>query len=198
MAQYNIALIGFGGVSRSFAQLIADRNDAWKAEFGFHLNIVAVSDLKLGSIISPNDIDPRQLLGMEFDKGGFSRFSGGRAEADNETVIKTSPAQIVVEATFTNPDDGEPAVSHCRWAFESGKHAVTTNKGPVAFAAAELNALAERNGVKFEYEGTVMSGTPVIRMVKKTLAGAGVNSFEGILNGTSNFVLGSMEAGLEI
>jgi homoserine dehydrogenase len=51
--------------------------------------------------------------------------------------------------------------------------------------------------VSFEFEGAVMSGTPVIRMAQMTLAGAGLQSFEGILNGTSNFVLGSMESGLD-
>ncbi|RVD45991.1 homoserine dehydrogenase, partial [Mesorhizobium sp. M7A.F.Ca.ET.027.03.2.1] len=100
-------------------------------------------------------------------------------------------------ATFTNPTDGEPAVSHCRWALQTGKHVVTTNKGPVAIAARELETLAKSNGLHFEYEGSVMSGTPVIRMAKKTLAGAEVTGFEGILNGTSNFVLGRMEGGLD-
>jgi homoserine dehydrogenase len=197
MTQYNIALIGFGGVNRALAQLVAEKNDTWKDELGFHLNIVAVTDLHLGSIISPNGIDPRQLLGLDFEKGGFARLSGGSADADNERAIKSSPAHIVSEATYTNPEDGEPAVSHCRWALQNGKHVVTTNKGPLALAASELKELAKRNGVRFEYEGAVMSGTPVIRMAQKTLAGAGLQSFEGILNGTSNFVLGSMEAGLD-
>ena len=57
-------------------------------------------------------------------------YIGGSAEADNERAIKSSLAQIVAEATFTNPVGGEPAVSHCRWALESGKHVVTTSKGP--------------------------------------------------------------------
>ncbi|WP_349436574.1 homoserine dehydrogenase [Pararhizobium sp. A13] len=196
MRQYNIALIGFGGVNRALAQLVADSNDRWDAELGLRLNIVAVTDLHLGSVISPNGIDARMLVETKFVKGGFGQLSGGGAEADNETAIKHAPADIVVEATFTNPSDGEPAVSHCRWALESGKHVVTTNKGPVALASAELKALAARNGVMFEYEGAVMSGTPVIRMAQKTLAGAGVHGFEGILNGTSNFVLGRMEGGL--
>ncbi len=45
-----------------------------------------------------------------------------------KTSSRTAPADIVVEATFTSPIDGEPAVSHVRWAIESGKHVVTTNK----------------------------------------------------------------------
>ncbi|MQW88251.1 homoserine dehydrogenase [Sinorhizobium saheli] len=197
MTIYNIALIGFGGVNRALAELIATKNPLWERDLGFRLNIVAVSDLHLGSVISPNGLDARTLVEANFAKGGFGQLSGGSAEADNETIIKTAPADIIVEATFTNPKDGEPAVSHCRWALQAGKHVVTTNKGPVAIAAAELKALARANGVHFEYEGSVMSGTPVIRMAEKTLAGAEVKGFEGILNGTSNFVLGRMEAGLD-
>ncbi|MBB5577820.1 MULTISPECIES: homoserine dehydrogenase [Rhizobium] len=196
MVQYNIALIGFGGVNRALAQLVAERNEQWQAELGFRLNIVAVTDLNLGSVVSANGIDPRTLVETKFETGGFAKLSGGSAEADNEKVIRHAPADIVAEATFTNPDSGEPAVSHCRWALESGKHVVTTNKGPVALAAAELKMLARRHHVAFEYEGAVMSGTPVIRMAKTTLAGAGLTGFEGILNGTSNFVLGRMEAAL--
>lgn len=197
MTVYNIALIGFGGVNRALAELIASKNNLWERELGFRLNIVAVSDLYLGSVISPNGLDAKTLIEANFTKGGFGQLSGGSAETDNETIIKTAPADIVVEATFTNPKDGEPAVSHCRWAIESGKHVVTTNKGPVAIGAQELNALAKANGVCFEYEGSVMSGTPVIRMARNTLAGAELKGFEGILNGTSNFVLGRMEGGLD-
>ncbi|WP_026617246.1 homoserine dehydrogenase [Ensifer aridi] len=196
MAQYNIALIGFGGVNRALAQLVAERNDRWQMELGFRLNIVAVTDLNLGSVVSPNGIDACMLVKTKFERGGFAKLSGGSTEADNEKVIRQAPADIVAEATFTNPDDGEPAVSHCRWGLESGKHVVTTNKGPVALAAAELKALARRHHVSFEYEGAVMSGTPVIRVARTMLAGAGLTGFEGILNGTSNFVLGRMEGGL--
>ena len=57
--------------------------------------------------------------------------------------------------------------------------------------------MAEQNGVHFEFEGAVMSGTPVIRLAKKMFAGLKLNGFEGILNGTSNYVLGRMEAGLD-
>ncbi|MGN7882573.1 homoserine dehydrogenase [Rhizobiales bacterium] len=197
MKIYNIALIGFGGVNRALAELIAKKNPLWERDLAFRLNIVAVSDLHLGSVVSPNGLDAKTLIEANFAKGGFGRLSGGNAEADNEAIIKTAPADIVVEATFTNPTDGEPAVSHCRWALNSGKHVVTTNKGPVAIAGRELKALATANGLHFEYEGSVMSGTPVIRMAEKTLAGAEIKGFEGILNGTSNFVLGRMEDGLD-
>ena len=48
MTEYNIALVGFGGVNRALAQLIAERNQAWKKQLGFSLKIVGISDLFLG------------------------------------------------------------------------------------------------------------------------------------------------------
>ncbi|EJN20365.1 homoserine dehydrogenase [Pseudomonas sp. GM79] len=196
MTEYKLALVGFGGVNRALAQLIAERNENWKTELGFTLKIVGVTDLFLGSVIGREGLDAALLTKLPAVKGALAQLPGGEADALNEAVIKDCGADIIVEATFTNPVDGEPATSFCRWALERGKHVVTTNKGPIALHGAELNELARCNNVAFEYEGAVMSGTPVIRLAKQSLAGSSIIGFEGILNGTSNFVLTCMEGGL--
>lgn len=196
MTEYKIALLGFGGVNRALTQLIADKNSLWANELGFKLKIVGVSDLYLGSIINKDGLDAHELAAVPAAKGGFRTLPGGSAEPANETVIRFG-ADIVAEATFTNPVDGEPATTFCRWALEKGASVVTTNKGPVALHADSLKALAESTGARFEFEGAVMSGTPVIRLAKESLAGSEISGFKGILNGTSNFVLSSMETGLE-
>lgn len=196
MTEYKIALVGFGGVNRGLAQLVAERNARWQASLGFSLKIVGVSDIFLGSIVNRDGLDAAQLVALPAEKGAFAKLHGGTAEAFTETVIRQSDADIIAEATFTNPVDGEPATTFCRWALESGIHVVTTNKGPIALHGSELKALAQRNNVAFEYEGSVMSGTPVIRLARQALAGAEVQGFEGILNGTSNYVLTRMQEGL--
>ena len=196
MTEYKLALVGFGGVNRALAQLIAERNERWKTELGFTLKIVGVTDLFLGSVVGREGLDAGVLARLPAAKGALAQLAGGEVNALNEAVIKDSGADIIVEATFTNPVDGEPATSFCRWALEGGKHVVTTNKGPIALHGSELKALARRNNVAFEYEGSVMSGTPVIRLARQALAGSSMVGFEGILNGTSNFVLTSMEGGL--
>lgn len=196
MTEYKIALVGFGGVNRGLAQLVAERNACWQASLGFSLKIVGVSDIFLGSIVNRDGLDAAQLVALPAEKGAFAKLHGGTAEAFTETVIKQSGADIIAEATFTNPVDGEPATTFCRWALESGIHVVTTNKGPIALHGSELKALAQRNNLAFEYEGSVMSGTPVIRLARQALAGAEVQGFEGILNGTSNYVLTRMQEGL--
>jgi homoserine dehydrogenase len=158
LKQYDVSLVGFGNVNRAFARLVAESNDSFATDLGFQLNLVAVTDLHFGSVISSSGIDARLLTETPVEEGAFAKWPEGSAHAQNERVIKQIPADIVIEATYTNPIDGEPAVTHCRCALEVGKHFATTNKGPVAFAAKSLKALAANNGVAFEFEGSVMSG----------------------------------------
>lgn len=196
MRTYNLALIGFGGVNRALAQLI-DEEPLRFIELGFELRVVAITDLQMGSLVQPGGIDLGAVLAME--RGStFAELPGGSSVAANERVIRTSGADVIAEATFTNPVDGEPAASHVRWALESGKHVATTNKGPVALHGAELKRLAAENGVRFEYEGSVLSGTPVLALARGQFSGLVIHGVQGILNGTSNYVLGRMEAGLSL
>ncbi len=65
----------------------------------------------------------------------------------------------------------EPALSHITTAFKTGKHVVTTNKGPLAFAMPALTELAEYNNVYFRFSGTVGGGTPMLEFAKRCLAG---------------------------
>ena len=192
---YRLALIGFGNVNRALAQIIADDGASMAERLGFELSIVAVSDLFLGSVYDPEGLDLDALTALPADKGVLASVPGGKADADNETFIRESVADIVAEATFTDAQTGEPASTHCRWALVAGKHVVTTNKGPAAFHGEELRALAMENDVCFGIEGTVMSGTPVLRMAGNELKGCRIDGFKGILNGTANYILGRMEDG---
>lgn len=194
MIHHDLALIGFGGVNRALAEIIRDRGSNLEAELGFGLRVVAITDLRFGSLMQDDGIDLDVVLAMSGDDS-FAGMVGGDPEPRNDHVIRQTTADMIVEATYTNPIDGEPAISHVRAALESGKSVTTTNKGPVALASAELNRLAEENGTRFEYEGSVMSGTPVLRLARETLQGLRITRIQGILNGTSNFVLGRMETG---
>ncbi|MDR1266436.1 MAG: hypothetical protein LBK42_12990, partial [Propionibacteriaceae bacterium] len=165
MRDYGVALIGFGGVNRALAEIIHHDGAELARELGFRLRVTAITDLRFGSLLADGGVDLAAVLAMAPDET-FAGFPGGSMDCSNQAVIRDAAADIVAEATFTNPADGQPALSHIRWALESGKSVCTTNKGPVAFAGAELKALAAAHGVHFEYEGAVMSGTPVIRLAR--------------------------------
>lgn len=195
---YELALVGFGNVNRALTQIIADDGPKMSENLGFSLSVVAVSDLFLGSAYDPNGLDLETLTTLPAEKGALASVANGKAEADNETLIKDSGTDIVAEATFTDAQTGEPASTHCRWALTAGKHVVTTNKGPAAFHCEQLRKLATENDVCFGMEGTVMSGTPVLRMAENELKGCRIDGFKGILNGTANYILGRMETGTSL
>jgi homoserine dehydrogenase len=196
MRTFDLALIGFGGVTRALARLLVD-NPRRFDPLGFRVRVTAISDLVSGSLVQPKGIDLAAVLAMPAG-ATFAAWPGGSASADVQAVIRTGAADVLVEATFTNPVDGEPAASHIRWALEAGMHVATTNKGPIALHGAELRRLATEHGRHLAYEGSVLSGTPVLGLVRTQLPGHRLESLQGILNGTSNYVLSRMEEGASL
>lgn len=192
--KYNIALIGFGGVNRTLAEIIYKKR-AELTDMGIDLNIVSISDLFYGDIHDNNGLNIKRILNEDPKKGLFGNLPNGSSECNPLSLIQNTNANIVSEATYSNPDDGQPALGYCEAALKRGIHVVTTNKGPVATASNQLKKLAQDNDCRFEYEGAVMSGTPVIRFAMQNLEGCNVRGFRGILNGTANYVLGQIESG---
>ena len=88
----------------------------------------------------------------------------GDPAASIDQFLDASKADAAVEITTLNPATGEPAISHIRAAFARGMHVVTANKGPIAHAYAALREEAERRGLKFRFEATVMDGAPVFNI----------------------------------
>ena len=101
------------------------------------------------------------------------------------------------EITYTDIKTGQPATDHIRAALAKGMSVTTTNKGPTALASQELTELAAANGARFLFEGTVMAGTPLLNLIRETLAGSEITEMQGILNGTTNFILTRMEGGMD-
>lgn len=109
--------------------------------------------------------------------------------------LATVPAEIVVEITSLAPESGQPAIRHCEAALRNGKHVVTANKGPVAYAYRRLRDLAHSRGLQFRFESAVMDGAPIFSLVEKALPATRVRGFRGVINSTSNLVLTMMAAG---
>ena len=91
--------------------------------------------------------------------------------------------------------DGQPAADYIRLALENGMHVITANKGPEVWHYKELKQLADEKELMYLYETTVMGGAPLFSLMRECLHGNRLLGFKGILNGTSNYVLCSMEKG---
>lgn len=191
--KHRIAILGFGTVGQGLAEILISKSGFLKNKYGYEFDVVAVSDLLWGTAYNPEGLDLDNLLKSVRSE---TKFSVDVKDWDVLTLIKESNATVVCELTFTNLESGEPAISHCKTAFQYGKHVVTSNKGPAALAYREMKSLAAEHSVDFLIEGTVMSGTPVLNLADGPLAGCEVTRARGILNGTTNYILTQMENGM--
>jgi homoserine dehydrogenase len=190
-----LLLIGFGTVGQGLAELLIKKKDTLSQKYGLNIIVVGISDMLKGSIYDAAGIDLEGALKAAKAGDKISALRG-KFEGNALDMIKTAKADMMVEATYTDIKTAEPATSHIRAALERGMHVTTTNKGPVALYFQELSRLAKDKGVKFLYEGTVLSGTPILNLIRETLAGCHISQIRGILNGTTNYILTRMEEGL--
>jgi len=186
-------LIGCGVVGQSFVRILIRREAELVKNYGFHPRVVAMVDRE-GAAINPKELDLEKMLSVKVEKGTVAaNREYGRLAMSALDVIESVEAEAMVEATPTNIKDGEPGLSHIKTAFKTGKHVVTTNKGPLALALPALTELANYNKVYLKFSGTVGAGTPVLELAKKCLLGDRIVSIRGILNGTTNYILTEMD-----
>ncbi|MEM4728585.1 MAG: homoserine dehydrogenase [Thermoplasmata archaeon] len=190
-----LAFAGFGVVGRGLAELLHAKSKLLASRYGLECSVVAVSDKLKGAVMDPSGLDLGKLI-KAGEKGKLEELKAPKKGFDVLQMIQEAGADALVEVTYTDIKTGEPATTHIRKALELGMHVVTTNKGPVALYYRELAELAKKKGVKFLFEGTVMSGTPVLNLLRENLAGCEITEMRGILNGTTNYILTKMEEGL--
>src|SRR3972149_1885484 len=187
-----IILIGYGVVGQSLTSMLLRRRHETVKDYGFNPKIVAIVD-RGGAAINAKGLDLERMLALKKQKGTLlADLEFSHPKMSPLEAIETVEAEVVVEVTSTNIKNGEPGLSHIKTAFRTGKHVVTTNKGPLALAFPALTELADYNKVYLRFSGTVGGGTPVLELAKKCLAGDKILAIRGILNGTTNYILTEM------
>jgi homoserine dehydrogenase len=190
-----LVLIGFGNVAMEFTRLLLLKRGWLQKRLGLSFKIVAITTKSRGSLMSDKGLDLEKALRLRETIGALEGYGPESTNLSTLGVIEGCDADLMVELTTLNVDSGQPAIDHVRSALEAGMSVVTANKGPVAFAYDELSSLARLRGVHFRFEGTVMDGAPVFSLVERTLPGCEVTGIRGLLNTTSNVVLGEMARG---
>jgi homoserine dehydrogenase len=187
-----IILVGYGVVGKGVATILARRYAERVKDYGFNPKIVAIADID-GAVINPRGLSPEKLEEIKQRSYPISADPDfGQPGISALDVIGSVEAEVVVEVTPVNIKDAEPALSHITKAFKTGKHVVTTNKGPLALAMPALTELADYNNVYLRFSGTVGGGTPMLEFAKRCLAGDKILAIKGVLNGTTNYILTEM------
>ena len=162
-----VALLGFGVVGSGCAEVLTQNKDLIKAKVGDDVEIKYVLDLR------------------DFPDSPFA----DRIVHDFKVIANDPEIAIVAEMM----GGSHPAYEFTKACLEAGKSVVTSNKEVVANFGTELLALAAAHGVSYLFEASVGGGIPVLRSIYVDLAGNRIGEVNGILNGTTNYILTSMK-----
>ena len=162
----SIALLGFGCVGSGTAEVLTENKNIIEERLGCQYQIKYILDLR------------------DFPDSPF----GDLVVHDFNTILSDKDVSIVVEMM----GGSYPAYDFTKACLEAGKNVVTSNKEVVARFGVELGRIAAENGVRYLFEASVGGGIPVIRPMMTDLASNKIEKINGILNGTTNYILTSM------
>ena len=187
----NVIVCGFGRVGREFARLVHEKSERMRTAYGMEASIVGVGELN-GSLHRPGGLDLIETADAFERDGGFAGHPSLEAAWRGLDLIRSVQADVLIETTPTEVRTGEPAMSHIREALSRGIHVVSANKGPFIRAYRELTGLAKEKNLELKISAAAAAALPTIDVAETCLAGAEILAIEGVLNGTTNFMLSRM------
>jgi homoserine dehydrogenase len=167
----NVAILGFGTVGSGVYDVLTLNKDIITKRTGTELNIKYVLDL-------------REFPGQPVEKVLVHDF---------KQIVNDPDVDIVVEVM----GGVHPAYDFSKEALEAGKSVCTSNKELVAKHGAELLQIAREKNCNYLFEASVGGGIPIIRQLIRSITADDIESIDGILNGTTNYMMTRMrEEGL--
>ena len=163
-----IAIMGFGTVGTGVEEILYKKRESLlKNNF----------DIKIEKVLIRNKNKKRSPLDDDL------------AFTDDFDEILNSDVDTVIDVTSSLEETYERIVR----LMKAGKNIVTANKAVVSKYFEELNKLARENDISFSYEAAVAGAIPVIHPLMEEAFFSDMNKVQGILNGTSNYILSKME-----
>ena len=171
MKTINIALLGFGTVGSGVAETIKRNSQMMAEQLGCQLKITYVL------VRHPDKYKNVPLL------------EGVHLTSSFEEIMADPDIGIVVEVM----GGIHPAKEYIFEALNHKMSVVSANKDVVALFGPEIMHTAMENHVNFSCEASVGGGIPILRPLHDSLAANEIESIVGIVNGTTNFILSSMD-----
>ncbi len=166
-----IAIAGLGTVGAGTLAIVQKNAAEIAARAGRSILVVAVS---MRDASKKRDVD----------------LDGIRVEKDARALANASDVDVVVETIGGDEGIAREVVEA---ALNNKKHVVTANKALIAKHGLALAELAEKNGVVLAFEAAVAGGIPIIGALRSGLAANKILRIAGILNGTCNYILTTMQ-----
>ena len=171
MSPLKIAIAGLGVVGGEVARQLMHRQEQLALASGRALQLVAVS-----------------ARSTTVDRG----FSMDQIDWHDNAIELAGRDDVDVIIEMIGGSEGV-ALDLTRAALKNGKHVITANKAMIAHHGAELASLAEDHNCYLLFESAVAGGIPAVKTLREGLAGNDMSRIAGILNGTCNYILTTME-----
>jgi homoserine dehydrogenase len=185
-------LIGVGNVGRRFLELLVRKQDTLRERLGLELILTGVADTS-GVATCPTGLDLQQVVQLKAEGQGVAAYPHwGQPGVSALEMVRTTEADLLLEASPANLEDGQPGLSCIEAALSKGMHIVTANKAPLVLAFPRLMDLVRVHGVQLRFDATVAGGLPAINLGQRDLAATEIHRLEGILNLTTNYILTRM------
>lgn len=192
-----ILLAGFGIVGKSLAEILLENSERLRREEGLNIRIIGIVDSG-GAAVYEKGLNLEEMIKTKKRNRSVSlNIEYGRPGLNVLDLLDELDVDVLVDATPTNLVDGEPSYTYIKKALTSRVHVVTVNKGPLALALPALKELAQHKDVILRFSGSVGGGLPVIEFARQCARGDNIVKIEGVLNGTTNYIISRMEDGLE-
>ena len=162
----NIAILGFGVVGSGVAEVLTQNLELIETRIHQKLTIKYILDLR------------------DFPGSPFEHL----VTHDFNTILNDPEVTIVAEMM----GGSHPAYDFSLACLKAGKSVITSNKEVVSNFGVELLTAAEENNVRYLFEASVGGGIPIIRPLANDLVANSIRSIDGILNGTTNYILTQM------
>jgi homoserine dehydrogenase len=185
-------LVGVGNVGRRFLELVVRKEDTLRDALGLALIPVGVADTS-GAAVCATGLDLEQLIRLKGEGQGVAHTPRWGCQGLTPLeMVEGIEADLLLEASPGNLEDGQPGLGCIEAALSRGMHVVTANKAPLVLAFPRLLALARENGVQLRFDATVAGGLPAVNLGQRDLAAAEIHRLEGIVNLTTNYILTRM------
>jgi homoserine dehydrogenase len=164
-----IGLFGLGVVGSGVWRMLESKRDEFYRRFGID---VEISGICVRDHFKDRDADlPKNLI-----------------IHDANELLRDESIDVIIELIGGRYE----ALDVIEKALRSRKHVITANKMVLAHELPRLKKLADRNGVNLFYSASVCGSVPVLRALDDLRIGDTITSIQGIVNGSTNFILTSM------
>jgi homoserine dehydrogenase len=192
-----LILVGLGNVGRSFLRVLDSQAPLLRERYGTEFIVVGAAD-SAGAALDPAGLDQSALLAVKEGGGSVGSLpSVGHPGMSGLELLRSLPADAVLESTPVDLRTGQPGLDLVRAALRQGTPVVLANKGPLALAYSELAALSDLSDARpaLRFSACVGGALPTINLGLRDLAGARILRVEAVLNGTTQYLLRAMEQG---